>query len=693
MLAAFLVTILQAPAGLILQRGLDNVWNVQDTTLISSDPDANFGGTTTLLGGPGRTILIRFGDLSRLVPVGKQIASASLVFDQQAGTAATLQSCSVVRLPWNEGPRRTFSSNFAGPDEKTKPRPPIGAATWRERQGQLAAWDRPGGWGPKDARPIESAAVEIRDSAVSITGLAETVQSMANDPEANFGFALRFTSNLEFGSSESIKARPRLEITLADAAPIERNVDLALTGFLVADGVAKATVFNRGASAVTGYTVNFRTEESEVSVPAPGSLAPGATAVLEYAVKADATRPARLQPITARIVAAGDSDPRNDAFTGYVGAKTINCSQDDARMFNETYLGESRFSFAPSGADIRVNFQQVEGGPDGIEAMQAIYRQLFGNVLGQFSKSGGGYPAFVGLSGWGDTRFDGIVPGQIPLPNSPQPSVVFDVNPLVPTGLLNMTEVAYLNRDTAKPWPVFPKTVIVRVQDLLGRSLPGTKLSLNSRVGTDAPSAVDITVPATGSVILPKFPPASDEIKLLLSLNDESEAAPFYLWQLADSASRGNRDVAFVELRANLPAAKIDHATDLAENKVVTDSANSPPAKLIALTQTGASGMGVTLPGGKGAWIEVDLGRDRTIAEVNLSFAPDRMWQKFDIVGYGTGQSASEAGAFAQEIDARNRTVPVAYRGSAPRIRYLRIINRTEAAGQLTQIHVRPAIL
>ena len=692
MLAAFLVSVLQAPVSITLQRGSSNVWNVQDTTLISSDPDTNFGGSTTLLGGPGRTILIRFGDISRLVPVGKKVASAALVFEQQAGSAPTLQSCSAVRLPWNEGPRHTFSSSFAAPDPKLKPKPPMGAATWRERQGQISAWDRPGGWGPKDARPIETAAVEIHDALVSITGLAETVQSMATDPESNFGFALRFTSNLEFGSCESVKSRPRLEITLADSGPVDRKVDLALTGFSATDGVARATIFNAGSTAVANYSVTFRTEESELSVAATASLAPGATAVLEHTVKPDAIRPQRLQPITARIVAAGDADSRNDSFTGYVSAKTVNCSQDDARQFNETYLGESRFSFAPSGADTRVNFQQVEGGPDGKEAMLAVYRQLFGSAMDQLSKAGGGYPAYVGLSGWGDTRFDGVVPGQIPLPVTPVSSAVFDVNPLVPSGLLNMTEVAYLNRDAAKPWPVLPKTVILRVQDTLGRSLPGAKVTLTSRVGNEEPAIAEVTTPDTGSVLLPKLPSLADNVKLTLSLNDETEAAPFYLWQLADLASRGNRDVAFFEVRANLPAAKIDHATDLAENKVVTDSAGSPPARLIALTQPGAAG-GVVLPAGKGSWIEIDLGRDRTIAEVNLSFDADQMWQKFDIVGYGTGQSPTEAGAFAQETDARNRTTPVAYRGSAPRIRYLRLINRSEGSGRLSRVIVRPAIL
>ncbi len=678
---------------LTLQRGLEQIWNVQDTTLISSDPDTNFGGSTTLLGGPGRTILIRFGDISRLVPAGKRVASASLVFEQQAGSPPNLQSVSTVRLPWNEGPRHTFSASFTMPDPKAKPKPPMGSATWRERQGQIAGWDRPGGWGPKDARPIESANLEIRDASVSITGLGEAVQAMATDPESNYGFSLRFSANLEFASSESAKNRPRLEIMLADAAPVERKVDLALTGFSATDSVAKATVFNAGTGAVTGYSVIFRTEEGEISVAAPGPLAPGATAVIEHAVKPDPARPVRLQPVLARVSAAGDADPRNDAFTGYVGAKTINCSLEDARRFNETYLGESRFSFAPSGADARVNFQQVEGGPDGTEAMMAVYRQLFGNSLEQFSKAGGGYPGFVGLSGWGDTRFDGVVPGQIPLPLVPISSPVFDVNPLVPSGLLNMTEVAYLNRDAAKPWPTVPKTVILRVQDQLGRSLAGTQVSLTSRTGADAPATTDITVPATGSVILPKFPATADEVKLSLSLNGETEAAPFYVWQLVDQASRGNRDVAFLELRANLPAAKIDHATDLAENKVVTDSVNTPPAKLIVLTQRGGSSDGVALPAGKGAWIEIDLGRDRTIAEVSLDFAGDQMWKSFDIVGYGTGQPASEAGAFAQEMDARNHMAPVAYRGSAPRIRYLRIINRSEGAGRLRTLQVRPAIL
>ena len=74
-------------------------------------------------------------------------------------------------------------------------------------------------------------------------------------------------------------------------------------------------------------------------------------------------------------------------------------------------------------------------------------------------------------------------------------------------------------------------------------------------------------------------------------------------------------------------------------------------------------------------------------------FDPATMWKQFDIVGYGTGQKPGEAGLFAQEMNASVRAVPAFYRGPAPRVRYLRIINRSGEAGRIRAIRVRPAIL
>jgi hypothetical protein len=694
MLAAFLFTLIQDPVpNLVLTRGVNEVWNVQDTTLSSIDPDVNFGGAATLIGGSGKTILIRFGDLGRLVPIGKRVAAARLVLTQQGGQVADLQSIGSVRDRWDEGPRRTFYQSFAANDPKQKPKPPYGAATWRERRGQAVAWDRPGAAGPKDAYPVEGAATQIAENELVISGLGKAVNEMARNPEANHGFALRFNTNSEFASCESISKRPRLEVTLEDAPVTPKGNDLALTGLTIENNVARATVFNNSDQAIAAFTVSFRTDEGDLVAKSVGPLAPRTSAVVEQPLALSKATLVRERPVTARVEADGDQNPQNDAITGYVGAPTIQTSVEAARWFNETYLGESRFSFAPSGTNLRVNVNSGEEGADGEEAMMAIYRQIFRDSLAQFNPPNGRkFSDNAGLSGWGDTRFDGVVPTQIPLPIGAQSSPVFDTNPLIPSRLLNMTEVAYLNRDETKDWPGLPKTTILRVQDSLGRPLPGAVAVINA--GGEKP--VELTVPASGSLLMPKIDNKMSNFGVVFGLNGGTDTPPIFLWQLVDAASRGNREVAFLEIRTNLSSARIDRETDLAVNKLVIDSAGTPPAQWIGLTQdasAGGNGPTAKLPADKGSWIEIDLGRDRTIAEVELVFDPATMWKQFDIVGYGTGQKPGEAGLFAQEMNASVRTSPAFYRGPAPRVRYLRIINRSGETGRIRSIRVRPAIL
>jgi hypothetical protein len=694
MLAAFLFTLFQESApSLVLTRGVGEVWNVQDTTLNSLDPDTNFGGAATLLGGSGKTILIRFGDVNRMVPIGKRVAAARLVLNQQGGQVADLQSIGAVRDRWDEGPRRTFYQSFAATDAKQKPKPPYGAATWRERRGQAVAWDRPGAAGPKDAYAVEGAATQIAENGLIISGLGKAVQQMVRDPEANHGFALRFNSNSEFASSESAQKRPRLELWLEDAPANPTGNDLAMTGLVVDGTVARATIFNNSDRPVAAFTVSFRTDEGDMIAKSAAPLASRASVVIEQPLAASKATLVRERPVTARVETDGDQNPQNDAITGFVGAPSIQTSVEAARWFNETYLGESRFSFAPSGANLRVNVQPTEGGPDGEEAAMAIYRQVFRDSLAQFNPPAGRkFSDYAGLSGWGDTRFDGVVPTQIPLPIGAQASPVFDTNPLIPSRLLNMTEVAFLNRDETKDWPSLPKTTILRVQDSLGRPLPGATAVINA--GGEKP--VELTVPASGSLLMPKIDNKMSNFGVVFGLNGGTDTPPIFLWQLVDAASRGNRDVAFLEIRTNLSSVRIDRETDLATNKLVIDSLGTPPAQWIGLTQdpsAGGTGPTAKLPAGKGSWIEIDLGRDRTIAEVELMFDPAAMWKQFDIVGYGTGQKPGEAGLFAQEMNASVRAVPAFYRGPAPRVRYLRIINRSGEAGRIRAIRVRPAIL
>ena len=118
---------------------------------------------------------------------------------------------------------------------------------------------------------------------------------------------------------------------------------------------------------------------------------------------------------------------------------------------------------------------------------------------------------------------------------------------------------------------------------------------------------------------------------------------------------------------------------------------------------SGTPGKEVTLGGKAGDWVEIDLGRDRTIGEITLLGDPSDFWPQFDIMVYATGQKPAEASPWASELNwnwtASNRrdligtdpnTVSVAYRSPEIRIRFIRIVNRSSAIGKLKAIRVVP---
>jgi hypothetical protein len=126
------------------------------------------------------------------------------------------------------------------------------------------------------------------------------------------------------------------------------------------------------------------------------------------------------------------------------------------------------------------------------------------------------------------------------------------------------------------------------------------------------------------------------------------------------------------------------------------------PAKLGPLV-SGGTDKEVTLGRKIGDWVEIDLGRDRTIGEITLIGSPEAFWPQFDISVYSTGQKPSEASPWASELNwnwtASNRRdlvgsdsniVSVAYRAPETRIRFIRIVNRSSSAGKLRAIRVVP---
>jgi hypothetical protein len=773
---------------------------VYDTYIEASTGDANHGGEPSLLGGPARTILIKFGDLARVVPITKRVRRAELVFTMTGGEAPELRSIGRVRSPWGEGPYQTLGAllrrnNTPESDGKT-PTAPRGSATWRQRRAGEggATWRDSGVIGGAETERVADAKAEIRTNDVAVTGLAAAVQAMVDRPLENHGFALSFSRAAEFASSQSPFGRPRLVLELEDA-PAPTGSDLSVTLIERASPSGKppvegdevtytAHVKNVGDAPSEGFAAVWIVGEREgATVDMPKPLAPGAEATLTIRrpYKPEKTDH-RFQPLQLRITPKGrDASPRNDALEVQEGAKWVELAlsrttvtaltgtrnalgstavedwvQSQVATMNEVYLDRSRFSFAPDGARERVAIGKIDvidggamtpktdgtlqmlfaGGSPAGEADRPFLRSL-GLALGLPPLAGSDITVqendlvprasvdpYAGLMGYGDTRFEGAVPGLTIIPYEPVSNPIFDLNPLEPTGLLTATDVATLNGRldgtiAADALPPLPKSIIARAQDLAGRPLTNVELSFfqssNGRIATGTP-AFTVVTGSTGSVLLPGRDELSPFGKLdanggnhtflvRAARNGVTEWAWLKAWQVIDTATRGTSAAAIVDLRFNLPGAALEAGSNLAKERIVTDAAQSLPARLAPITDEDPK-TEAALSAKVGDWVEIDLGRDRTIGEVSLLVRPGQFWNRFDIQAYATGQKPEDATPWAREVDfgwtADNRRDPVAgangvvavsYRGQPRRFRYLRLVNRSGGEGRLADVRVVPAVV
>lgn len=775
---------------------------VSDTYIQASSPESNQGGESVLLGGPARTILIRFGDLARVVPPNKRVKSAELVLTSTGGETPELRSISRVRSAWGEGPYLSLSAtlrrnNTAATGGLKEPVAAVGSATWRQRRAgdPGITWRDAGGLAPADATKIEGATLQVTEGDAKISGLAAAVQAMVDRPLENFGFAIAFGKSVEFSSTQSAFGRPRLVLELEDV-PVAKGPDLSVTlierasasGAPPVDGeevTYTAHIKNVGDAPSTGFSWLWVFGERDGATTDGGkALAPGeeTTMVVRRPLKLNKSDQ-RHQGLQMRIIPKGpDASPRNDALEVQESAKWIELFLDKATVaalqkepnalgstavedwvqhqvsvMNDVYLDRSRFSFAPDGARARlavgkITFIEtgavVAGKTDGTNQVvfaaglpagptDLPFLKSLGMALGLPPLTGSevtlqendivpraSYDRFPGLMGYGDTRFEGMVPGMTTIPYEPVSNPIFDINPLEPSGLLSATDVATVNGRldgtiAEGALPPLPKTMLVRVFDLAGKPVPNLELNFfqtnNGRLTQGAP-AFSLVSGATGTALLPTrdgLGPfgkleanGSNHVLLARAVrNGVTEWAWLKGWQAMDTASRGTLAAAFVELRFNLPGAPLDTATNLAKERIVTDSAQSLPARLAPLTDENPK-TEATFSGKPGDWVEIDLGRDRTIGEIALLARPGRFWSRFDILAYATGQTASDATPWAKEADfawtTENRrdvvagadgVVSVPYRGQPRRFRYIRLINRGGGTGELAEVKVVPTVV
>lgn len=343
---------------------------------------------------------------------------------------------------------------------------------------------------------------------------------------------------------------------------------------------------------------------------------------------------------------------------------------------------------------------------------------------------------FPGLMGGGDTRFDGFVPPMLIPPYEPLASPIFDALPLPATDLLSATDAAALNaavghRRGFSPAGLFnlPPTVILKVTDLSGlpvgeATVEGFPMA-NGSIRASEPQ-FKVQTGAAGTVALPSLPsglpadwkgflatlptnslfgrldPNGRNGVLLLQIKKGETPSYAFLkaWQLADAYRRSPSPAMVFEVRVDV-GADVDRSQNLAKNRIVSDSANTLPAKLLPLVDESEDGS-VELGGGKDAWIEIDLGRDRAFGEVRLA-GKGPFWERFTVMAYATGQTFQEAKVLAREANwtwtYANRSEAgksdgvrtVSYRSAGLRARYIRIVrNEDGPAGSLAEVMVHP---
>jgi hypothetical protein len=325
---------------------------------------------------------------------------------------------------------------------------------------------------------------------------------------------------------------------------------------------------------------------------------------------------------------------------------------------------------------------------------------------------------YPGLLGGGDTRDDAPLPLSYSLPYQPIDDEALIQANLLPTDLLSATSVSAFNTDLGKRRGFdgdylydTPAISTVTAYDYNGNPIPKAQLtfyqmaagtfsessrSFNLNTGDGGIVGLFTRDPLTGGPdklvvdhVLQKNPFGRIDSRGLngtfmvkATTAAGSEWAPLKLWQLNDADHRGQK-IALLRLYFNLPSDPLNVGTDVAEGKAITSSAGTG-ADLSKLLD-GKNTAEIPLPKENGSWIEIDLGRDLTVGEVSLITSTGHFWNQFELRTYETAQKPNEALLWAKERNwvwsFRNRPDPVAggssiaYRGSARRFRYLRIIN------------------
>jgi hypothetical protein len=321
-----------------------------------------------------------------------------------------------------------------------------------------------------------------------------------------------------------------------------------------------------------------------------------------------------------------------------------------------------------------------------------------------------------------DTRDDVLIPRGLAIPGRSTNGGGFAEIPMNEHKLLSRTEATILNTlvgktDRSLPWEMTTNAVFLRVFTADGPPPPGTKLEIYQMIGGAFGSqpVYSVELGADGATLMTGRPggvfgksnPFGDLSKdgsngwllAVVRSGEKVDSTWIPVWQLWDEFARGNQAAAFIEARVQLLDVNIDRTVNLAQGKLATDAKGRFPAELMALTDGNLSSSVAFGGEAPDYWIEIDLGRDRTMAEVSLVF-DGPSWKQFKIISYKTAQSVAESLVWAEESNgatsaalttsADGKTV-MSYMATPVRSRFLRIVPLSREAVKLAEIRVVPS--
>lgn len=759
--AAIAAILLSQKQTLTLFRGCElqqriRYWDVDDTFIDSASADTNFGRETVLTAGAKRTILIRFGDLSRAVGPRHWIGEASLALSPAFGSRAKFRSISRVLVPWGGGPGgrgigKQADLVFSG-------------ATWKQRRSGAGGigWDSSGARGKNDVSEILDAKAEYVDGKLVVTGLGTVCNEMLRKPWSNYGFAIQFEDDGDFSSSDADRGQPELRLALTEA-PIIDGADLSVDSISSSWGGGSlypnkgdritytATITNRGRGSSAATSVQWFLRERSLGGEVPlASLASGESESLQITV----TQPEdkgdhRVNELTCRIMnREGDANPKNDSHSIDLWALPIRCREDlavDAVDFaNNTLLAQSRFSFALDGVRERFRYEPKSSAievkiPDDADAVECALELIRASGapdlrMSRFSAASepfryqnadfwrGSTEPFLGALG-GDTRDDTQFPNMLYLEVDPWPDKLSGLIQMPTTDLLGATHAAFLHLAMGKSGGTrpnslanWPSTCIVRALYPNGEPIGNLEMELYRVTFKDGTRSIattpdaKLTSSSQGIAVMPNrensplgqiASDGSDGLWLVAATRHGiTEYAWMRAYQWVDAKARAGRSASILPLRFNLPVEPIEPSIDLAAGKIVVSSSDMLPETGSKLVD-GDSATSVELPTKEGEWIEVDIGRDRTIGQVQLEITGGGTWDRYELKLYGTGQRPADVGIWSEEIagptslaNRSDRFGPnpvLTYRGFPVRARYIRLTCRAgHAPMKLASIKVAP---